>query len=592
MLPSVLYERSLIGRSMDRLRRSIRQSFRRGGRRSPESSTPSELVSTNGTSGHKQEQWQPDEAAVRAGLCHFTVKYLGSVEVYESRGMQVCEGALKMLRSNRRRPIKAVLYVSGDGLRVVDQENNRGLIVDQTIEKVSFCAPDRNNDKGFAYICRDGTSRRWMCHGFHATKESGERLSHAVGCAFSICLERKKKRDEENVQNLEKALNPNWEDKGEGSSTLQRTNQAYQSFRKQISISERLQDPQSAIVNTAPLTSSHQPSSSIAKPRPSPNPALFQRQGSLRAPESSTASQFRRNYSLRPNAQSLDGFPAIHGKQSLHNEPIYEGEEDGGSQVTSSFVLDSPFASETRTPQMPLYPATSSVAAPSTEVFDLIGLGGAPYTVPPNENIHRATERDFAVNQQWVAAASSSATSPLAGKPPASLTNGFSEQNPLSQINVNTSWNPAHSTSQSSSRSKADEWLEDAFRTSLTVNSPSPISPSLDTVVPILSGTANWQQNAAPTSTYSLSENIPTSGPPPAHAPPPLPTKEVVVLGPLAARSGQPVDVFGQSVQWDSAPEVPVTRVEDPFDLQWSRLAMSPMASNPFAGEVQRELRI
>ncbi|VDK28776.1 unnamed protein product [Anisakis simplex] len=74
--------------------------------------------------------------------------------------------------TQRRHPLKAILYVSGDGLRVVDQENNRGLIVDQTIEKVSFCAPDRNHDKGFAYICRDGTSRRWMCHGFHATKES------------------------------------------------------------------------------------------------------------------------------------------------------------------------------------------------------------------------------------------------------------------------------------------------------------------------------------------------------------------------------------------------------------------------------------
>lgn len=42
------------------------------------------------------------------------------------------------LQGQRRRPIKAVLYVSGDGLRVVDQESSRGLIVDQTIEKVPF----------------------------------------------------------------------------------------------------------------------------------------------------------------------------------------------------------------------------------------------------------------------------------------------------------------------------------------------------------------------------------------------------------------------------------------------------------------------
>jgi hypothetical protein len=36
-----------------------------------------------------------------------------------------------------------MLYVSGDGIRVVDQAGGRGLILDQTIEKVSFCAPVR-----------------------------------------------------------------------------------------------------------------------------------------------------------------------------------------------------------------------------------------------------------------------------------------------------------------------------------------------------------------------------------------------------------------------------------------------------------------
>ncbi|KAF1611071.1 UNVERIFIED_CONTAM: Numb-like protein, partial [Eudyptes pachyrhynchus] len=71
------------------------------------------------------------------------------------------------------------------------------LLVDQTIEKVSFCAPDRNFDKAFSYICRDGTTRRWICHCFLALKDSGERLSHAVGCAFAACLERKQRREKE-----------------------------------------------------------------------------------------------------------------------------------------------------------------------------------------------------------------------------------------------------------------------------------------------------------------------------------------------------------------------------------------------------------
>jgi hypothetical protein len=49
-------------------------------------------------SGDKPAVWQQDESAVRANACSFNVKYLGCVEVFESRGMQVCEEALKVLR--------------------------------------------------------------------------------------------------------------------------------------------------------------------------------------------------------------------------------------------------------------------------------------------------------------------------------------------------------------------------------------------------------------------------------------------------------------------------------------------------------------
>ncbi|KAM4690774.1 protein numb homolog isoform 3-T4 [Rhinophrynus dorsalis] len=172
----------------------LRQSFRRKkDAYVPEASRP--------------HQWQTDEESVRTGKCSFQVKYLGHVEVDESRGMHICEDAVKRLKSERKffkgffaksgkKAIKAVLWVSADGLRVVD-EKTKDLLVDQTIEKVSFCAPDRNFDRAFSYICRDGTTRRWICHCFMAVKDTGERLSHAVGCAFAACLERKQKREKE-----------------------------------------------------------------------------------------------------------------------------------------------------------------------------------------------------------------------------------------------------------------------------------------------------------------------------------------------------------------------------------------------------------
>ncbi|XP_076244747.1 NUMB endocytic adaptor protein isoform X2 [Calliopsis andreniformis] len=259
------------GKRMDRLRRSFRDSFRR--RKDPhvpESSKP--------------HQWQADETAVRSATCAFHVKYLGCVEVFESRGMQVCEEALKVLRNSRRRPVRAVLHVSGDGLRVVEDET-KGLIVDQTIEKVSFCAPDRNHEKGFSYICRDGTTRRWMCHGFLALKESGERLSHAVGCAFAACLERKQRRDKEC------GVTMTFDSK---TSTFTRSG----SFR-QPSLTERLQDSRERAVDVPPLKQVYNP---FAIERPHATPSMLERQGSFRGfTQLNQASPFKRQLSLRVN---------------------------------------------------------------------------------------------------------------------------------------------------------------------------------------------------------------------------------------------------------------------------------------------------
>ncbi|XP_063699550.1 protein numb isoform X2 [Culicoides brevitarsis] len=253
---------------MDRLRKSFRDSFRRRKDRVPEAAKP--------------HQWQADEQAVRSATCTFSVKYLGCVEVFESRGMQVCEEALKVLRNSRRRPVRATLHVSGDGLRVVD-EDTKGLIVDQTIEKVSFCAPDRNHERGFSYICRDGTTRRWMCHGFLSSKDSGERLSHAVGCAFAVCLERKQRRDKECGVTMAFDMQ---------TSTFTRTG----SFRQQ-SLTERLDNNNGNMAIVAPTP---KPANPFAIERPHAAPHLLERQGSFRGFEQINAqSPFKRQMSLR-----------------------------------------------------------------------------------------------------------------------------------------------------------------------------------------------------------------------------------------------------------------------------------------------------
>lgn len=245
-----------VPRSVDKLRRSIRHSIRKR----KESAAP-EMS--------KLQKWQLDEAAVRSGTCKFYVKYFGCCEVYESRGMQVCEAAVESLKLQKRRTVRGTMFVSGDSVRLVD-DDTKAMVLDQTIEKVSFCAPDRNFDRGFSYICRDGTTRRWMCHAFFAVGDTGERLSHAVGCAFGICLENKQKREKMSVS-------VNYNDK-EASFTRMGT------FRAGT-MTDRLADPQALKPSESPKLSiaSEKSEEGIAPlERPRPSDVMYQRQASFR----------------------------------------------------------------------------------------------------------------------------------------------------------------------------------------------------------------------------------------------------------------------------------------------------------------------
>ncbi|XP_008312281.1 protein numb homolog isoform X5 [Cynoglossus semilaevis] len=363
----------------------LRQSFRR--KKDiyvPESSRP--------------HQWQTDEEAVRSGKCSFAVKYLGHVDVEESRGMHICEDAVKRLKTDRKffkgffakagkKPVRAVLWVSADGLRVVD-DKTKDLILDQTIEKVSFCAPDRNFERAFSYICRDGTTRRWICHCFMAIKDSGERLSHAVGCAFAACLERKQKREkecgvtatfdanrttftregsfrvttateaaerEEHMRQLQDAKKAEPDVKAAGNSTISGTNSSAHQTGGSSSPS-----------SSPPLSMSTLGPQAI--PRRHAPPEALARQGSFRGfpALSQKTSPFKRQLSLRMNElpstmQRKSDFPM------KNTVPEMEGEGDSISslctQITTAFsgppedpFTSAPMPKPASSPQSPIAP--------------------------------------------------------------------------------------------------------------------------------------------------------------------------------------------------------------------------------------------
>ncbi|XP_015142428.2 protein numb homolog isoform X5 [Gallus gallus] len=349
----------------------------------------------------RPHQWQTDEEGVRTGKCSFPVKYLGHVEVDESRGMHICEDAVKRLKSERKffkgffgktgkKAVKAVLWVSADGLRVVD-EKTKDLIVDQTIEKVSFCAPDRNFDRAFSYICRDGTTRRWICHCFMAVKDTGERLSHAVGCAFAACLERKQKREKEcGVTATFDASRTTFTREGSFRVTTATEQAEREEVMRQMPDAKAETEVKTAAPGAAPATTAPSPGSpasptaevaaSVEKEMSNPHAIprrhapieQLARQGSFRGfpALSQKMSPFKRQLSLRINelpstVQRKTDFPM---KNSV---PEVEGEVDSisalCSQITSAFSTPSedPFSSAPMTkpvtvvaPQSPAFQGT------------------------------------------------------------------------------------------------------------------------------------------------------------------------------------------------------------------------------------------
>nr|CAG4644138.1 EOG090X09VR [Lepidurus arcticus] len=540
-------------KKMDRLRRSFRESFRRRKESVPESSKP--------------HQWQSDEATVRAGTCSFYVKYLGCVEVYESRGMQVCEEALKVLRSSRRRPVRALLHVSGDGLRVVEDET-KGLIVDQTIEKVSFCAPDRNHEKGFSYICRDGTTRRWMCHGFLAAKESGERLSHAVGCAFAVCLERKQKRDKECGVTM--TFDPS-------NSTFTRTG----SFRVGP-LTERIQDPQDCKPAEPP------PLKPVVNPyaieRPHAAPHLLERQGSFRGfSQLNQNSPFKRQLSLR-----IGDLPSTLERQqrSLSHDVTSPTPEPNLSNMNG--VTDSESVQILASPAPP--PRVSRSRFHSLPNSNITNNNTSMAPIPESSPMVERSDAVSAMCQQLSQGLSFLSASDDPFLTEQSVVNGVNRapftQNPAQNVRpyMSPSWTSLPSPTPSPTLSRGEQWLGSltSATSSMTASPPPSVSSPLPSVPPRGVSPAKTvppvtSQHARLQSTVSNEVFHPVQHMPLRNQS----TRSPTTFQPITPPPTPWVTNRQTTTSTDILNNVNANQV-DPFDAEWAALATRSPSTNPF----------
>ncbi|XP_044023448.1 protein numb homolog isoform X5 [Siniperca chuatsi] len=613
----------------------LRQSFRR--KKDvyvPESSRP--------------HQWQTDEEAVRSGKCSFAVKYLGHVEVEESRGMHICEDAVKRLKTDRKffkgffakagkKPVRAVLWVSADGLRVVD-DKTKDLILDQTIEKVSFCAPDRNFERAFSYICRDGTTRRWICHCFMAIKDSGERLSHAVGCAFAACLERKQKREKEcGVTATFDANRTTFTREGSFRVTTATEAAEREEVMRQLQDAKKTETDVIIAGNQATSVTNSSAHQTGGSPSPSSSPPLsmsalgpqaiprrhapadvIARQGSFRGfpALSQKTSPFKRQLSLRMNElpstmQRKSDFPM------KNTVPEVEGEGDSISslctQITSAFSgpPEDPFSSApmpkpASSPQSPVAPG-SNWSSPTPVIV-------VPPTSSPVMPSHRRTPSEA---DRWLDEVSKSVRAPqpnpimAAATPP---TQPFTAPVPMPVASV-PSVPPVAFMSSLPSAVPMLPPRQPAFHAQAPASYPMPnglpfpqpsvpvvgITPS-QMVANVFGSATQPQLFPVPASTTPQHDAQAVGNVSPFIKPP---QSSAVNPAPLQPSNGSVT--FNGADSWAApsqlAPSSPATQPppqpqEDAFEAQWaalegrSRQRTTPSPTNPFSTELHKTFEI
>ncbi|KAG8002236.1 Protein numb-like protein [Nibea albiflora] len=465
----------------------------------------------------RPHQWQADEEAVRKGKCNFPVR-------------------------SGKKTVKAVLWVSADGLRVVD-DKTKDLIVDQTIEKVSFCAPDRNYDKAFSYICRDGTTRRWMCHCFMALKDSGERLSHAVGCAFAACLERKQRREKEcGVTASFDASRTSFVREGSFRANSSCSQQGSSSERDD-KLPDKKKDQPSAIPALPPGTAS--PPEGAASPMERPEPGGPHAIPRRHAP----IEQLVRQGSFR-------GFPALSQKNSPFKRQLSLRLND----LPSTLQRKTDFQAKNPVPEMDMgmpcdgdssinalcCQINNSFTKPSEELFSnpsLSANGPSTCTVPP---ILPPPPAPMQATTSWV-----QAEPPLHSPPPVSA---------AMQMQVQS----GHRRTPS----EAERWLEEVSKAVKAQQTPPP-GPTIPTIPgpPSMSSQQMSSQaaiSAAPVSTVPLPLGTMSkpliSGPSvlSSQAPMPLPPMSIssVPLIPGPPVSGPPMSLPSMSIPTMSGPSM------------------------------------
>ncbi|KAF6203906.1 hypothetical protein GE061_002244 [Apolygus lucorum] len=150
---------------------------------------------------HKQndkgnKNWIHPPDTLQKGHIAYLVKFMGSTEVDQPKGIEVVKEGIRKLQFNQQlkksegtKMSKVELTISIDGVAIQEPKTKR-IMHQYPLHRISYCADDKGEKKFFSFIAKEGAdSEKHMCFVFVSDKLA-EEITLTIGQAFELAYKR------------------------------------------------------------------------------------------------------------------------------------------------------------------------------------------------------------------------------------------------------------------------------------------------------------------------------------------------------------------------------------------------------------------
>lgn len=143
----------------------------------------------------KNKNWLHTPENLTSGHIAYLVKFLGSTEVDQPKGIEVVKEGIRKLKFAQQikkaegtKTPKVELTVSVDGVAIQESKSKK-ILHQYPLHRISYCADDKAEKRFFSFIAKESDSEKHTCFVFVSDKLA-EEITLTIGQAFDLAYKR------------------------------------------------------------------------------------------------------------------------------------------------------------------------------------------------------------------------------------------------------------------------------------------------------------------------------------------------------------------------------------------------------------------